>query len=110
MLGAVELAGLRVRWAQITGLEKSFGVVNMPLGKRNYKKEYENYQGTPEQIKRRSQRNSARRVMEKKHGKQAIKGKDIDHKDHNTSNNSLSNLRIASKSANRSRNKRGLGK
>jgi hypothetical protein len=82
----------------------------MPLGKRNYKKEYENYQGTPEQIKRRSQRNSARRVMEKKHGKQAIKGKDIDHKDHNTSNNSLSNLRIASKGDNRSRNRKGLGR
>lgn len=81
----------------------------MPLG-RNYKKEYENYQGTPKQIKRRSQRNSARRVMAKKHGKQAIRGKDVDHKDYDTANNSLSNLRIATKSANRSRNKRGLGR
>ena len=32
---------------------------------RNYKKEYENYQGKPEQIKRRASRNAARAAMVK---------------------------------------------
>lgn len=104
------LAELRGKWGLIIGRGKFFGVAKMPLGKRNYKKEYENYHSQPEQVKRRSERNSARRIMAKKHGKAAIKGKDIDHKDHNTSNNSTSNLRISSKSLNRSRNKKGLGK
>jgi hypothetical protein len=72
---------------------------------RDYKKEYANYQGKPEQIKRRSSRNKARRLAIKKHGKAAIKGKDIDHKDRNPHNNSSSNLRIQSKKENRGRNK-----
>ena len=41
---------------------------------------YKDYQGTPEQIKKRAQRNAARREMEKEHGKAALKGKDVDHK------------------------------
>ena len=41
--------------------------------------------------------------MIKKHGKKAVAGKDIDHKDGNPRNNSLANLRIMSKSANRSK-------
>jgi hypothetical protein len=69
---------------------------------RNYRKEYDNYQGTPEQRKRRSSRNKARRKMKKLLGKK-IKGKDIDHKDGNPRNNSQSNLRALSKSRNRSR-------
>ena len=44
------------------------------------KKHYAEYQGTPEQIAKRSQRNKARREMEKKHGAAALKGKDVDHK------------------------------
>jgi len=32
--------------------------------KRDYKKEYENYQGKPDQIKKRASRNAARRKME----------------------------------------------
>ena len=70
---------------------------------RNYKKEYLKYHGKPSQIKRRSSRNKARRLMIKKHGKKAVKGKDIDHRDRNPNNNALSNLRIRKKSANRSR-------
>lgn len=46
---------------------------------RDYKKEYANYQGKPEQIRNRSNRNKARRLMIKKHGESAVKGKDIDH-------------------------------
>jgi len=71
---------------------------------RNYKKEYANYQGKPEQIARRSSRNKARLKIKKAVGAAAIKGKDIDHKDRNPNNNSRSNLRIASVKKNRGRN------
>lgn len=46
---------------------------------RNYKKEYADYQGTPEQIKRRTERNKDRRAAEKRMGKQALRGKEVDH-------------------------------
>lgn len=71
---------------------------------RNYAKEYREYQGTPEQIRRRARRNRARRLMIKKFGKARLRGKDVDHKDSNPMNNSYSNLRIMSKSKNRARN------
>jgi len=41
--------------------------------------------------------------MEKKHGKAALNGKDIDHKDGNPRNNGKKNLRVMSKSLNRSK-------
>ena len=69
---------------------------------RDYKKEYKTYSGKPEQIKRRASRNEARKYMENKYGKSAIKGKDIDHIDGNPLNNSPSNLRILPKKINRS--------
>jgi len=72
---------------------------------RDYAEEYRRYHSRPEQIKRRSARNKARRLMIKKHGKAKLKGKDVDHKDRNPSNNSSSNLRIQSRKANRGRNK-----
>lgn len=72
---------------------------------RDYKEEYRRYHSKPEQKKRRAQRNKARRLMIKKRGKAALKGKDVDHKDRNTANNSPSNLRIQSPSRNRGRNK-----
>lgn len=46
---------------------------------RDYKKEYEEYQGTPEQIKHRAQRNAARREMEKKGLAHKGDGKDVGH-------------------------------
>ena len=70
---------------------------------RNYKKEYENYHSSEDQKKDRAGRNGARRMLKKKHGNSLL-GKDVDHKDRNPRNNSISNLRIQSKSANRSRN------
>lgn len=72
--------------------------------KRDYRKEYRDYHGKPEQIKRRNARGSARKLMIQKHGKKAVKGKDVDHKDRNPRNNSASNLRIQSKKLNRARN------
>lgn len=70
---------------------------------RNYKKEYANYQGRPEQIANRAKRNAARRLMIQKHGKAAVAGKDIDHADGNPQNNRMSNLKITSKRYNRSK-------
>ena len=69
---------------------------------RNDRKEYDNYHSSSKQKKNRAGRNLARRMMKKRIG---IKGKDIDHKDGNPRNNSRSNLRVRSKSANRSDNK-----
>lgn len=72
--------------------------------KRNYRKEYDNYQSKPAQRRRNDARKKARRLMIKKKGKAALRGKDIDHKDRNPKNNSMSNLRIQSRKKNRSRN------
>jgi len=70
---------------------------------RNYKKEYENYHSSEQQKKDRAGRNSARILMKKKYGNSLL-GRDVDHKDRNPRNNSMSNLRLQSKSVNRSRN------
>lgn len=67
---------------------------------RNYRKEYDNYQGSPEQIARRSNRNKARRLARRKGF--LVKGKDIAHKDGNPMNNDPSNIVPQSPSANRS--------
>ena len=67
------------------------------ISERDYKKEYANYQGTPEQIARRSSRNKARRAM----GDKAVKGMDVGHKDNNPMNNDPSNLRNEDPSDNR---------
>ena len=67
------------------------------------------YNSKPEQKKRRAARNAARAKMIKAGKARKGDGKDIDHKDGNPRNNSRSNLRVRSKSSNRSlrRNKRG---
>lgn len=70
---------------------------------RDYKKEYREYQGKPEQRRNRSNRNKARRLLEKKMGRAKMRGKDVDHKDGNPMNNSIKNLQITSKSYNRSK-------
>lgn len=74
---------------------------------RNYRSEYDNYQGTPEQIKKRAERVKARRLMEKTGAAKKGDGKDVDHitpmRSGGTS--TKSNLRMRSKSANRSDNK-----
>ncbi len=46
---------------------------------RNYAREYARFQGKPEQIRRRSMRNKARRAAIKRYGKSALRGKDVNH-------------------------------
>ena len=67
------------------------------------KRHYKSYQGTPEQIKKRSQRNKARRAMEKAGKVSKGDGKDVDHKKpiRSGGSNSKKNLRVQSKSTNR---------
>jgi len=72
---------------------------------RDYAKEYREYHSRPDQMKKRAKRNAARTILTKKLGKAAVAGKDVDHKDRNANNNSLSNLRLQSPSKNRGRNK-----
>jgi|TARA_R100001230_G_C5628051_1_gene136259 hypothetical protein len=69
---------------------------------RNYAKEYANYHSRPEQIKRRSARNKARRLAIKMGKAKVGDGKDIHHRDGNPMNNKNGNLRSMSKSSNRS--------
>lgn len=63
------------------------------------------YQARPEQVKKRVSRNAARRMMIQKHGKAALKGKDVDHKNQNATDNKTSNLRLEKISSNRARKK-----
>jgi hypothetical protein len=69
--------------------------------KRNYRREYDNYQGKPEQRANRSKRVLARRKMIKKGKARKGDGKDVNHKDGNPQNNSMSNLESMSASKNR---------
>lgn len=78
---------------------------------RNYKKEYENYQGKPEQIKNRAKRNAARAKMMKAGRVTKGDGKDVDHAVplSKGGGNLGSNLRVKSKSANRSFKRKSSG-
>lgn len=62
------------------------------------------YNSQPEQKARRADRNAARAKMAKAGKVHKGDGKDVDHKNMNTSNNSTKNLRVQSKSVNRARN------
>jgi hypothetical protein len=72
------------------------------MAERDYAKEYRDYHGKPEQIKRRNARNKSRAIL-KKAGVD-VKGKDVDHIDHNPKNMSRKNLRVRSVHANRADN------
>lgn len=69
---------------------------------RNYKLEYERYQGTPEQKKRRAMRNKVRRQAIKEGRVRKGDGIDIHHVDGNPMNSSKSNLVLQTRSKNRS--------
>jgi hypothetical protein len=68
---------------------------------RNYRKEYDTYHGTDEQIENRSSRNKARRKVAATKGKAAVKGKEVDHKNGNPKDNKSKNLQLMSRRANR---------
>jgi len=71
---------------------------------RNYRAEYDNYQGKPEQIKKRAARNAARAKMAKAGKVKKGDGKDVDHAKalSKGGTNSTKNLRVKSASDNRS--------
>jgi hypothetical protein len=77
----------------------------MPGTHRNYRKEYDNYQGQPGQIKNRARRNAARRLMVKNGSASKGDGKDVNHKRPlmKGGGNARSNLAMESKSVNRRR-------
>ena len=72
---------------------------------RNYRKEYDEYHGTPTQRKNRAASNRARRALEKEGRVSKGDGKEVDHKDKNPRNNSRKNLRVVSRRTNRTRKK-----
>lgn len=76
----------------------------MKNGKRDYKKEYQEYHADDKQKKNRAKRNAARRELEKEGVVRKGDGKDVAHK-HALSKgggNHRSNLKVEDKSANRS--------
>ena len=62
------------------------------------------YNSTEEQKERRAERNHARAIMERKGKVKKGDGKDVDHRNHDTSDKSAKNLSVKSKSANRAKN------
>jgi len=76
----------------------------MTNGKRDYKKQYEKYDGKDEVKKDRAKRNGARRQLEREGKVSKGDGKDVDHKKplSKGGSNSRSNLRVKSSSANKS--------
>lgn len=70
--------------------------------KRNYKKEYANYQGTKEQKERRAMRNRVRRQALREGRVTKGSGFDIHHRDGNPMNTDRSNLVVQHSSQNRS--------
>ena len=73
---------------------------------RDYEDEYDKFHSKPEQRANRSKRVMARRKKIKQVGKEALKNKDVDHEEplRNGGSNEESNLRVRSRSANRSDN------
>ena len=72
---------------------------------RDYAKEYAASR-TPKRRRANIMRKRARRLMIKKYGEAALKGKEVDHVNLNTSDNRPSNLSIKSRSANRKKQPR----
>lgn len=62
------------------------------------------YNSSPEQKKRRAERNHARAIMERKGAVRKGDGKDVDHRNHRTSDKSAKNLSVMPKSKNRAMN------
>lgn len=76
----------------------------MKDGKRDYRREYDLYQGKKKNIKKRALRNSARAELAKMGKVKKGDGKDVDHRQplSKGGSNSIRNLRVRSASSNRS--------
>ena len=68
---------------------------------RDYRKEYDDYHGKPDEIARRAARNKARSKRKKKGFLSRFD--EVDHIDNNPENNSPDNLRVVSRHKNRIR-------
>ena len=68
---------------------------------RDYKKEYRDFHGRPEEIKRRAARVKARRYKEANGDAYKGDGRDVDHRDGNPMNDDPSNLKMRNRSENR---------
>lgn len=62
------------------------------------------FNAKPEQKKRRAERNASRRKMVEAGKAHKGDGKDVDHRNHNTKDQSASNLKMMDKSKNRAKN------
>lgn len=71
------------------------------MAKRDYRKEYREYHGRPEQVARRSARNKSRRRMAAMGA--AVSGRDVHHVDGNPRNMRRSNMRVETAARNRGR-------
>lgn len=69
---------------------------------RDYKSEYDNYHSSEKAKKKRAENNAARRKMEKAGKVRKGDGKDVAHKNNDTGDNRMSNLKVESPSKNRS--------
>jgi hypothetical protein len=67
---------------------------------RDYRTEYDDYQGRPKQLKERGNRNDARKIMAAAGLVRKGDGKHVDHKDMNPNNNSRTNLKVLPARAN----------
>jgi hypothetical protein len=83
----------------------------MTNGRRDYKKEVARYTSRPEVVKKRVEQNKARRMMEKAGKVRKGDGKDVDHKTPLSKGGKTtpSNLRVQSRSANRSFSRKADG-
>ena len=96
-LAAAKVAPYIARWGVVRAVSAS-------KMRRNYRKEYDNYQSKPKQRRNNDKRKAARRLMEKEGKVKKGDGKDVAHKKPlaKCGSNKKGNLKVANRSKNRS--------